>query len=744
MADASQPTGKVIRGKMSDDQLLTLIGQYEKASLGSTVASGATVSSTIGGNEKEVTTLEIQRYNALNAYFARPLGNEVENRTQIVLPVVRDTMGWMMPQLMRIFAGAKSICRFDPEGQGDEGQAETETLIVNHVFMQQNKGLLILHDFLFDSLLMSNAYAQVLSRETTKVSVERYRGVDEIRLTQLLNPEDDSKVEVIGQEEHTVVIAEQDGAPLPQPITLQTFDVILRRKAKLKRTVVEALPPEEMRVTTRARQGVEDVAFVAHVTTKTRSDLITEGLCTKAEANALPAGKQDFLEMDELARNKTVDQLSIEDPADHSMQEIEYRSVVIMCDYDGDDVAELRHVCVAGNKIVYNEVIEETIFVSGEAMRMPHRHTGFSIYDLVMDLQVIQTDLIRAGLDNLKIANNLRVAVDWRNVNMDDLLTSRPHGPIRGNGPPGEWISPIQMPSNLVEQVLPALEYLDRLRTNRTGVGKGTMGLDADELQNVTKGGQLAALSAASLILELIARMIAEGVAGIMLKIHNDLRRNQNKPLEFQIAGKWVTCNPAEWRERTQVVPNVGLGSGNREEMRANVGILGAAQEKLAAFGLVGPKQGYETFKLVVETLGFSSPERFAMIPGSPEQQQFAQQQAQNAAQGMNSAPQVQAAKIRAETTIMQEQAEDKRAESKLQQELLSERVQMVHEALQSTQDRQHEAAHQIADRTVEMSDQHLQIILKLIPAIAQILVAEKKQASELATDVDSAGAQIK
>ena len=47
------------------------------------------------------------------------------------------------------------------------------------------------------------------------------------------------------------------------------------------------------------------------------------------------------------------------------------------------------------------------------------------------------------------------------------------------------------------------------------------MGLDADELQNVTKGGQLAAMSAQALIVELIARFLAEGLRHIFLKIHS-------------------------------------------------------------------------------------------------------------------------------------------------------------------------------------------------------------------------------
>ena len=96
---------------MSDEELLALIRMHEMASLGSQVAAGATISTTIYPSNQAMTTLEIARYNALNAFFARPLGNEVENRSQIVLPELRDTIEWIMPQLMRMFVGAKTVCR---------------------------------------------------------------------------------------------------------------------------------------------------------------------------------------------------------------------------------------------------------------------------------------------------------------------------------------------------------------------------------------------------------------------------------------------------------------------------------------------------------------------------------------------------------------------------------------------------------------------------------------------------------
>src|SRR6185312_8308044 len=196
------------KGRMSDEQLLELVHQHELSSLGSEVAAGATISASIYPSNAVLNTLQVQRFNALNAYMARPLGNEVENRSQVVLPVVRDTISWIMPNLMRMFVGTKAPCRFEAEGEQDEQQAELETEAVNYVFMSRNDGEIILHDFFWDSLLMSNGYAQVYTREWDSVKEEKYTELDQIQLAQLLADKADETIEVLEQREYQIDVSQ--------------------------------------------------------------------------------------------------------------------------------------------------------------------------------------------------------------------------------------------------------------------------------------------------------------------------------------------------------------------------------------------------------------------------------------------------------------------------------------------------------------------------------------------------------
>jgi hypothetical protein len=752
--------------KMTDDELLDLIARYERASLGSSAAAGSTIGTNVSASSQQMTTLELDRYNALNMYFARPMGNEVENRSQVVLPELRDTVEWIMPQIMRMFVGAKQICRFDPENQNDTKQAEVESQIVNHVFLKENNGFFILHDFFKDALLLRNGYAKVSWVVEEQTKTERYTGVAEEELSDLLEPKSDGeKVEVLEQREYPATmpgvigqvggVSPQPGSspqpsggqpppeppgmapsgmppamppgmppmgaqpgmpPLPAPPP-NVFDLKIRRTSKKGRVKVECVPPEEMLISSKARGNLDDIPFSAHKTTATRSDLISEGH-ERDWVDGLTTGRPNWLDIDAMARNEVTDQFSVESPADRSMQEIEVRDVTIRVDYDGDGIAELRQVLVAGDKIGENEEIEEAPVASCSPIRMPHRHTGISYYDLLADLQVIKTTLFRQGLDNLYLANNTRMGVDWKNCNIDDLLTSRPGGAVRTNGNPAGVLMPIEQPSNLVQQVIPALQYVDSLREMRTGVGRDTMGLDADALQDVTKGGQLAAMSAAGLKIELVARLLAEGVKDLFTKIHGLLIRHQDCEMEFELSGQWVKVNPSEWGRRTRVTPNVGLGSGNREESRANMGMLSQMQDKLGPMGLVGPKQAYETFKLGCEILGYQSPERYAMDPASPEYQQHQQQMAQHPPPPP---PPVMVAQIRAQTEQAKMKSQQQLAQVTLQKELTTAQA----DATSSQQRAQAEIAHAALtnhhDRDVEMAQ-------TLIKVMGQIIASQLKQ----------------
>jgi hypothetical protein len=690
---------------MTDEELLAEIGKYEKAALGSSVSVGPSVGGSIKPAGQIMTTLEIDRYNALNAYYARPLGNEVDDRSQVVMPELRDTVEWIMPTLMEIFVGSGKPVQFDPQAPDDEDQAEIETEVVNNVFMRQNDGFFVLHDFFKDALLLRNGYISSYWLKERKTCVETYTGLGEIEVALLLQTDDD--VEILEQAEKQTFI---DGPQGQQATTV--FDIKLRRTRNVGRVCCECVPPEEMRVSPQARNGLDPAPFVEHECKKSRSELKQMGFPSE-KVDAITIATPDWLDLIALARDEVTDQLSEEEPTDPASQLCSLRTVFIRIDYDGDGIAELRRVMVGGDKILDNDEVEELSFTSCSAIRMPHRHVGISYYDLLYDLQVIKTTLFRQALDNLYITNNQGYAVDWQKVNMGDLLISRPGRIVRTEGPPEGAIMPLTTPSNMMSQIVPALEYCDLQREMRTGIGKDTMGVDADALQDVTKGGQLASMAAAAKKVQLVARLLAEGVKDTFQKIHNLLRRHQDQEMTMQISGgRWVTQNPANWRERTDLLINVGLGSGTRDEARQNIMLLAQAQKELAPFGMVGPQQAFNTFKRICHLLGEENPSLYAMDPDSP---QFQQAMAQRAQQPQD--PRIASAQIKA-------QADQQIANTRLQ----TEKVKANAEAHQAQAELAHGAQQSAQDRDMQMAQINSQEWQTVVKIIGQIVASQLKQ----------------
>ncbi len=102
-----------------------------------------------------------------------------EGRSRAVSTDVADTIEGLMPSLMDIFASGDEVVRFDPVGPEDVAAAEQETDYVNHVFMQQNPGFLVLYSFIKDALLSKVGIVKVWWEEREEEERETFDDLDD-------------------------------------------------------------------------------------------------------------------------------------------------------------------------------------------------------------------------------------------------------------------------------------------------------------------------------------------------------------------------------------------------------------------------------------------------------------------------------------------------------------------------------------------------------------------------------------
>src|SRR5438105_15507943 len=108
-----------------------------------------------------------------------------EGRSRAVSSDVADTIEGLMPGLMDIFCGSDEVVRFDPVGAEDEAAAQQESDYVNHVFMQQNPGFMVLYSFIKDALLSKVGIVKVWWEEREEESRETYYDLTDDQFTLL-------------------------------------------------------------------------------------------------------------------------------------------------------------------------------------------------------------------------------------------------------------------------------------------------------------------------------------------------------------------------------------------------------------------------------------------------------------------------------------------------------------------------------------------------------------------------------
>ncbi|ASF00292.1 putative portal protein [uncultured virus] len=561
------------------------------------------------------TELSEQREQSMKYYLGEPFGNEIEGRSEIVTTDVRDTIEYIMPSLMRIFTTHNNVAEFEPEGPEDVQMAQQATDYVNYVFNRQNNGFKVLYDVFKDALISKTGIVKHYWEEKTEVSTENYTNLTEIEYQSILANDD---MEVI---EHTETVVQKavtdDFGNLISPKVVE-HDVKVKKTKDNGQVRVVSVPPEEFLVSRRST-SIEDASFVCHRVKKTVSDLILEGY-DPAVVEDLPTYTTNNAEYDEerIARFSFDDDSIPADEGEGPSRKVWLEECYIHLDYDGDGIAELRKITKGGNIILDNEEIDSVPFSTICPLPIPHKFHGMSIADTVQDIQLIKSTIMRNLLDNMYLTNNARYAVLAGQVELDDLLSSKPGGIVRMRAPGAVTALPTPQIQPYAFQMV---QYLDGIREERSGVSKMSQGLNPDVLtSHVTSGAISAATESAMQRVELIARIFAEtGIKDLFRNIYSLIQRYENRQKMAYLNGKFVPIDVSKWKEKLNCTVNVGVGSGNQNsKMQTMSGIMTILQTVVQNGGmgsLVTPQNLYNAISEFIAQSGYKNSDMFISNP---------------------------------------------------------------------------------------------------------------------------------
>lgn len=559
----------------------------------------------------------ISNEKALGYYLGLPDGKEVEGRSQVTSTDVADAIEWIMPQVMKAFTQTHEVVTFDPVHSGDELQAELETQYTYEVLMKQNKGFIAIHTFVKDALMQRLGILKVFVEEDTQTDTQEFSGVSEEEIQALL------------MSEGTDILA-MSPTKLMDPMTGQeivTYEVRVAYTKVHKRIVVDTVPPEQFRVSSNHNSiDVCSAPFSAQVFHLTGSELLNLGISKKVIEELAPGDDDDDTSYRFEMQGESTNNTWVDDQ--FATKEFEVAECYMQLDVNEDGHAEYVKVLVAGGDspthVLIVDEIDSPPWITTTAILMSHKMKGMSITDRLKEIQDQKTTLWRNMFDNMYLQNNQRNAVVENQVNLDDLLVSRPGGIVRVKRL--DAIQPLATPQ-MGADAYNMMKYLDEVKAGRTGVSADGPVAPQNIGDNVGSEGLEKLMTAKEELVGLVVRVIAEtGIKPLCVRIRDLACKHLDTIHDFKFRGVWKKVQPSKWMERTSCTVRVGTGSGDRrQQLVALTQVLTIQEKALANPGqaLVTESKVYSTLDDFCKFAGLNGANKYFVDPESDEGKQL-------------------------------------------------------------------------------------------------------------------------
>ena len=594
------------------------------------------IASKTSSAESMMTTISRERENSLKLYNQELYGNEREGFSQFVTSEVRDTIEWILPQLIEMFISGDNPVIFTPQNDKDIEGAKQESQYVRYVYNRQNNGFLNTYTWFKDALMQKNGIVKAFWDDNIQDTKEEYQKQsfaeliqinedEELEVTSIVMKVDDKSIgtfktiEALNKsiESGKTKIVGDDGNLLDI-----TMDVKADRTLNLSQVKIQSVAPENFWIDpTYPSLDLQDTTFCREdILNLTVSDLIVEGF-DEDEIAKIPSSKFRLNDSEQIERYRKESGIlrNVMALDDGQNRRVDISDVYLRIDMDGDGIAELRHIKLGGDTVILsNEEVDKIPYFMTTPNINTHKVFGMSVADMIADLQLLSSTIMRQTLDSLYLSNNPRHAVLRGHVELDDLMTSQVGGIVREDIQGA--VRPLTIPF-VGAQSMPMMELVEKMNEKRTGVSSVTQGLSPEALADSTNMMGSMIMNAAQGRIKMIARIFAEvGFKPLMLYVHELVLKNEDNKKIADLDGEFVEVNPTDWKTRRDMVVKVGIGhSEKKEKIMALERVLNAQRDIFAASGangpLLNPQNIHNALKDLLELTGMDSSDRYFSDP---------------------------------------------------------------------------------------------------------------------------------
>ena len=582
-----------------------------------------------------------------------------EGRSRVVSTKVRDVVRGAKPSLMRIFMSNNKFVEFTPKGPEDVANAEQATAYCHWVFNKVG-GYNVLSNAIHDSLVKKVGLVKVWWNTETIAKSYTYENLSDEEVQVLVNKEG---VEVVEHRQEIEMEMDEFGLDIERNV----HSMVISHKYEEGEMVVEGIPPEEFFIDGSAK-SIDDAYICCHRSEKRAGDLVAMGIDQDVVDNLSGTDEDTLIGSvekiqrfgDSIQDDETVDN-------DPSMRLVIVTEAYMRIDAEGDGIPTLHKFLCGGTdyEVLEMEPWDKAPFADFHVDPEPHAFYGRSLAELVINDQDTTTSVLRGILDNVALVNTPRLEVNEDMVEMDDVLNNEIGAIIRSEQIGS--VNPLTVPF-VAGSTLPALQYLDMLVEEKTGISKMSMGLNPDMLQNTSATAAALTAQAGAGQVEVMARNLAEGTKRLFqLMLHVAVQNSPDEQM-MRLNGQFVPVDPSVWDTSMDMEINVGLGTGQEDAKAAALMQTFQTQQQIwqtygPQNGLVSMTQMRNTLADTLSLIGFKNADRYyAPMDDATEQQLMAQmaEQAAQAAQGEQGDPMaqalIQAEQIKAQASMQGQQ----------------------------------------------------------------------------------------
>ena len=492
--------------------------------------------------------------------------------------------------LSDLFLSNGKLARFVPydDSPGSFKHARDASMITNYAIFKQNNGWELIQTWIKSALLWKNGIIRWDYVEGFDYEFEEYEKISQGQLDILLA---DEGVEIIGNLNYENELGELNMETGDQDAQLVYVDVRIRRKNDNSRIKIENIAPEAFRIS-RDAKSIEDSSFVGIQSILTRSEI------RKMWPDVADSIGED--EWDELGDDGTWDgntsyagdiaarkfvtgqsyqsgRMSQDVTELEANREVTITECWINVDRDGDGVAELKHIIIAGNTILYEQDVDLIPLACISPIDIPYEFYGLSIADFTRSSTLASTAILRGFVENTYLTNYSPKLADPNVVDFSALQNMKPKQIIPTNGNPNGAVSALP-PEAISTGTVPLLAHLQTIKEQATGMSKAAQGLNDSLYVSGNSEQKLAAVQSASQKrIQHIARRFAEtGIKKLCEGVYKTMRKSLKTNAKFSYQGVFSNIDPMSLPHKMDVEVFLDIGENSNQNMIKKLEMVGS------------------------------------------------------------------------------------------------------------------------------------------------------------------------